>query len=165
MLQADNVKLKRHNKRRVDKARTVYDLSLGSCVRQKNVSSNLSLKKKTTHQWVDKYWITFSQWNKSSAAAGFEAACGVVRHFKKVLRGPLWGHGKQGHSARPQKDQPAWGHFLSSRLILQLSTSPDPPRQKWNLLSVSTSHLFFFLSFSTAPTFSEALSANRSLYR
>lgn len=31
---------------------------------------------------MDKYWITFSQWPKSSAAAGFEAACGVVKHFK-----------------------------------------------------------------------------------
>lgn len=49
----------------------------------------------------------------------FEAACGVVRHFKRVLRGPLWGHGKQGHTAWPQKDQPAWGHFLFSRLIPQ----------------------------------------------
>lgn len=32
---------------------------------------------------MDKYWITFSQWHKSSVAAGFEAACGVVRHFKR----------------------------------------------------------------------------------
>lgn len=99
---------------------------------------------------MDKYWITFSQWHKSSAAAGFEAACGVVRHFKKILRGPLWGHGKQGHTACPQKDQPAWGHFLFSRLILQHSTSAEPRGHKWNpslSLSVSLTSLLLHPNF------------------
>lgn len=59
--------------------------------------------------------------------------------LQKVLRGPLWGHGKQGHTPCPQKDQPAWGHFLFSRLILRHSTSNEPPRQKWHHLSASLS--------------------------
>lgn len=45
---------------------------------------------------MDKYWITFSQWHKSSAAAGFEAACGVVRHFKRSCVAPFEGMVNRG---------------------------------------------------------------------
>ena len=45
---------------------------------------------------MDKYWITFSQWHKSSAAAGFEAACGVVRHFKGSCVAPFEGMVNRG---------------------------------------------------------------------
>lgn len=45
---------------------------------------------------MDKYWITFSQWHKSSAAAGFEAACGAVRHFKRSCVAPFEGMVNRG---------------------------------------------------------------------
>lgn len=44
----------------------------------------------------DKYWITFSQWHKSSGAAGFEAACGVVKHFKRCGVAPFEGMVNRG---------------------------------------------------------------------
>ena len=96
---------------------------------------------------MDKYWTTFSQSHKSSAAAGLEAACGVVRHFKKVQRSFLWGDGKQGHTACPKRDQPGWGHFLFSQLILQPFTSVEPSREKLNHLSILPSILLFFPQF------------------
>lgn len=46
--EVNNVKLKHHNKRKVDKPRTVCDPSLRSCVRHKNVSWSPSLKKYTS---------------------------------------------------------------------------------------------------------------------
>lgn len=78
---------------------------------------------KNTRQWVDKYRLTFSQWHKSSAAAGFETACGVVTHFKKVLRGPHWGHGKQRHTACPLR----WTSLREVTSFFLCWSSSDPP--------------------------------------
>lgn len=95
-----HVKLKHHNKKgAVDKPRTVCGSSLGSRARHKKKKKKAApeyLPQKIHINKGDKYWITFSQWHKSSGAAGFEAACGVVRHFKRCGVAPFEGMVNRG---------------------------------------------------------------------
>lgn len=79
---------------------------------------------------MDKYWITFSQWHKSSAAAGFEAACGVVRHFKGSCVAPFEGIVNRGtqRALRKTSLREVTSSFLGP--ILQRSTSTEPSSQK-----------------------------------
>ena len=73
---------------------------------------------------MDKYWITFSQWHKSSAAAAFETACGVVRHFKGSCVAPFEGMVNRGIQ-RALSERPACVRSLP--LFLSWSSS-IPPR-------------------------------------
>lgn len=75
---------------------------------------------------MDKYWITFSQWHKSSAAAGFEAACGVVRHFKRSCVAPFEGMVNRGIQRALRQTSlrevtssfPGWSSSVPPRLSL-----------------------------------------------
>lgn len=112
---------------------------------------------------MDKYWITFSQWHKSSAAAGFEAACGVVRHFKRSCVAPFEGMVNRGIQRALRQTGLREVTSFFSRLILPRSASMEPSRHKWDRLSASTSLSISPPSFSFATTFRLYLQPSPSL--